>query len=265
MKGPALLLVLLLAVTSCAPLAAAVSAPAGAATTAPLPAGGEALRGVAEGLRGLATKENLPSGLRVILVFTVLSLAPAVLVMVTSFTRIVIVLHFIRKALGLNEIPPNSVVTGLAVFLTFFTMAGVFDEIHRQAVKPVTEGKLAWEQALDAGVKPLRRFMLAQTRQSDLKLFARLSRIRRPRSAREIPLGVLVPAFVLSEMKTAFQIGIVIFLPFLLVDLVVASTLMSSGLSGLSPSAVALPFKLLLFVLIDGWGLLVGSLMKSFR
>jgi len=219
----------------------------------------------AAGLLGLLRRENLPYGVRIVLIFTALSLAPAILVMVTSFTRIIIVLHFIRRGLGLQEVPPTSVLMGLALFLTLFTMRGVITDIHRDAVGPVTEGKITIEEGLARGAQPLHRFMLAQTRQKDLKLFARFARASRIRSASQVPLSLLIPAFVLSELKTAFQIGIVIFIPFLLVDLVVASTLLSMGLSGLSPHGVSLPFKLLLFVLVDGWGLIISSLLRSFR
>jgi len=198
------------------------------------------------------------------LIFSALSFLPAVLLLMTSFTRIVIVLSLVRQALGLQASPPNQVIVGMALFLSFFVMGPTLDRIYEDAYKPYSEQRIGFEQAIENGSKPLRTFMQKQTRESDVALFSRVARIEPPDSAEEVPMRVLIPAFVISELKTAFQIGFMVFVPFLLIDLIVASVLMSMGMMMLSPVLVALPFKLILFVLADGWNLLTGSLVASF-
>jgi flagellar biosynthesis protein FliP len=199
-----------------------------------------------------------------LLVLTALTFLPAVLLLMTGFTRIIIVLSLLRHALGTQTTPPNQILIGLALFLTLFVMAPVVDRIYADAYLPYTQQKLDLPQALDKAQAPLRTFMLKQTREPDLALFVRLSRSEAPKAKEDIPLRVLVPAFVTSELKTAFQIGFMVFLPFMIIDMVVASVLMSMGMMMLSPMLISLPFKLMLFVLVDGWTLLVGSLVGSF-
>lgn len=199
-----------------------------------------------------------------LLFFTALSFLPAVLLMMTGFTRIVIVLSLLRQALGTQSAPPNQVVVGLSLFLTFFVMSPTLDKVYSDAYLPYTKNAISFEQALQKGEDPLRQFMSKQTRQSDLALFARLAKLEPGATAQNVPMRVLVPAFVTSELKSAFQIGFMIFIPFLVIDIVVASVLMSLGMMMLSPVLVALPFKLMLFVLADGWNLLIGSLAASF-
>ena len=202
--------------------------------------------------------------LQIFLLMTVLSLAPAILIMLTSFTRIVIVLSLLRRALGTMQMPPNQVMIGLALFLTFFIMSPVFNEIHQQAIKPYMAKEIGHEQAFQQTIKPLRAFMFKQTREKDLALFVEVSKSERPNVAEDIPTTVLIPAFIISEVKTAFQIGLLLYVPFLVIDMVVASVLLSMGMMMLPPIMVSLPFKLMLFVLADGWYLLVGSLVRSF-
>ncbi|MFP2239402.1 flagellar type III secretion system pore protein FliP [Pseudescherichia vulneris] len=189
---------------------------------------------------------------------------PGVLLMMTGFTRIIIVLGLLRNALGTPTAPPNQVVVGLALFLTFFVMSPVFSQIYDKAWLPLQEDKITMEVALAEGVKPLRGFMLDQTRESDLAMFARIAKAEAIDGPEAVPLSILVPAFVTSELKTAFQIGFTIFIPFLIIDLVVASILMALGMMMVPPTTIALPFKLMLFVLVDGWQLLMGSLAQSF-
>jgi flagellar biosynthetic protein FliP len=199
-----------------------------------------------------------------LLVFTALSFLPAIVLLMTAFTRIVIVLSLLRQALGTQTTPPNQVIIGLALFLTFFVMAPVADRIAEDAWRPYSEGRIALEEALKRGEAPLKAFMLKQVRENDLALFGRLARLPAGAPAADTPLRVVVPAFVTSELKTAFQIGFMVFVPFLVIDLVVASVLMSMGMMMVSPVLVSLPFKLMLFVLADGWNLLVASLVASF-
>jgi flagellar biosynthetic protein FliP len=202
--------------------------------------------------------------IQTLLFFTALSFLPAVLLMMTGFTRIVIVLSLIRQALGTQMAPPNQVIVGLSLFLTFFVMGPTLDRVYEDAYKPYSTNAIGFEEALDRAQGPMRAFMLKQTRQSDFELFANLARLPADVTAEQAPFRVLVPAFVTSELKTAFQIGFMIFIPFLIIDMVVASVLMSLGMMMLSPVLVALPFKLMLFVLADGWNLLIGSLAASF-
>ncbi len=202
--------------------------------------------------------------IQTLLFFTALSFLPAVLLMMTGFTRIVIVLSLLRQALGTQSSPPNQVIVGLSLFLTFFVMGPTFDRVYAEAYLPLTKNLITFEQALEKGEAPMRSFMVKQTRQSDFALFAKLAKLAPEVKADTAPMRVLVPSFVISELKSAFQIGFMIFIPFLVIDIVVASVLMSLGMMMLSPVLVALPFKLMLFVLADGWNLLVGSLAASF-
>jgi flagellar biosynthetic protein FliP len=202
--------------------------------------------------------------LQTLILLTSLTFLPAVLLMMTAFTRIIIVLSLLRQALGTLQSPPNQVLIGLSLFLTFFVMAPVFDRINNEALQPYLADQMNVMQALEKGSGPLKEFMLKQTRQEDLALFVKLSKTPPLQGPEAVPLKVLVPAYVISELKTAFQIGFVIFIPFLIIDMVVASVLMSMGMMMLSPVTISFPFKLMLFVLVDGWNLIIGSLMQSF-
>ncbi|RKQ38303.1 flagellar type III secretion system pore protein FliP [Enterobacter sp. R1(2018)] len=195
---------------------------------------------------------------------TSLTFLPAILLMMTSFTRIIIVFGLLRNALGTPSAPPNQVMVGLALFLTFFIMSPVFDKIYTDAYQPFSENKIEMPEAIDKGAQPLREFMLRQTREADLGLFARLANTPALEGPEAVPMRILLPAYVTSELKTAFQIGFTVFIPFLIIDLVVASVLMALGMMMVPPATIALPFKLMLFVLVDGWQLLVGSLAQSF-
>ncbi len=222
---------------------------------------------------GLPAFTSTPSGgggqtytlsLQTLLLLTSLSFLPAALLMMTSFTRIIIVLSLLRQALGTQASPPNQVLIGLSLFMTLFVMSPVFDRIYADAYQPLSENRIQLGEALDKGAVPLRAFMLKQTRESDLALFVRMSKSPAPKTAADIPMRVLIPAYITSELKTAFQIGFAVFVPFLIIDMVVASILMSMGMMMVSPAIVALPFKIILFVLVDGWNLLLGSLAQSF-
>ena len=203
--------------------------------------------------------------LQIVLLLTLISFLPAILVTMTSFTRIAIVFHFLRQALGTQEMPSNQILIGLALFLTMFIMAPVATQISADAVEPAMAGKVTVMEAVSLGTPPLRTFMLKQTREADLKLFMELGRVAKPRTAQELPMTVVIPAYVISELKTGFQMGFFLFVPFLLIDLVVSTTLLSMGMMQLPPAMISLPFKVLLFVMIDGWNLLVGSLVRSFQ
>ncbi len=211
---------------------------------------------------GGGTAYSLP--VQTLLLMTALSFLPAALLMMTSFTRIIIVLSLLRQAIGTQSAPPNQVMVGLALFLTLFVMGPVFDKIYVEAYQPLSENKIEMKEAMDKAVAPLKSFMLKQTRQSDLALFVKISRSPALQGPEDVPLRILIPAFVTSELKTAFQIGFAIFIPFLIIDMVVASVLMSMGMMMMSPAVISLPFKLMLFVLVDGWQLLIGSLSQSF-
>jgi flagellar biosynthetic protein FliP len=208
--------------------------------------------------------QNYTLSLQTMLLLTGLTFLPAALLMMTSFTRIIIVLSLLRQALGTQTAPPNQVMVGLALFLSLFVMGPVLDKIYTEAYLPLSENRITMTQALDTGVGPLKTFMMKQTRQSDLALYVKLSNSAQLQGPEDVPLRVLVPAFITSELKTAFQISFAIFIPFLIIDMVVASVLMSMGMMMVSPSIVSLPFKLMLFVLVDGWQLLIGSLAQSF-
>ena len=207
---------------------------------------------------------SISAPLQVVLVLTLLSFLPAILVTMTSFTRIVIVFHFLRQALGTQEMPSNQILIGLALFLTVFVMAPTGDRVYELAVQPAMAGQVDVSEAFNRASPPLREFMLRQTREKDLALFVELAKAPRPKTPDELPMRVVVPAFVISELKTGFQMGFFLFLPFLLIDLVVSTTLLSMGMLQLPPAMISLPFKIMLFVMIDGWNLLVGSLVRSF-
>lgn len=214
-----------------------------------------------------AGSSSLSASMKMVLVLTVLSIAPFIVIMVTSFTRIVVVLHFVRSALGTQTTPPNQVLVGLALFLTLFIMSPVITQINTDCIQPFEAGEMTQEEALNAGLKPLRTFMFQQTNRKDIRLFLELSKQSddvEVSNENEIPTTVLIPAFMISELRTAFIIGFLIYLPFIVIDMVVASTLMSMGMMMLPPTTISMPFKILLFVLADGWNLVVGQLIKTF-
>ncbi len=216
---------------------------------------------------GFKTTDNpneVVNAVKLILIMTVLTLAPAILIMMTGFTRIIIVLSFLRQALGVQQMPPNQLLVGLALFITFFVMQPAFNEMNTNGIQPYLAGTISQEKAIENTLAPLRKFMFSQTRDADLALFVRLSKVQAPKTRADVPTMVLVPAFIVSELKTAFQIGFIIFLPFLVIDIVASSVLMAMGMMMLPPVVISLPFKIMLFVLVDGWGLLVGSMVKSF-
>ena len=224
----------------------------------------------AQGLPGI-TSTTGPGGVQtwslsvqMLILITSLSFLPALLLSMTSFTRILIVLGLLRTAIGTQSAPPNQILVGLSLFLTFFVMSPVFNRVHSEAYQPFSENKISAEQALERGVEPFKQFMLKQTREADLALFAKLANVASMDGPEQVPLRILLPAFVISELKTAFQIGFTIFIPFLIIDLVVVSVLMSMGMMMVPPATIALPFKLMLFVLVDGWQLLIGALAQSF-
>ncbi|MHB0878687.1 MAG: flagellar type III secretion system pore protein FliP [Anaerolineae bacterium] len=216
------------------------------------------------GLAPTGDQQDVAVGVQLLVLLTVLSLAPALLIMMTSFTRIIIVLSFLRNAVGMPQLPPNQVLIGLALFLTLFSMSPTIDSINNQALRPYLAGEIGQQEAINAAQAPIRDFMMRQTREKDIALFVYLSKGERPATAADVSMTILIPAFTLSELKTAFQMGVVVFIPFLVIDMVVASSLMSMGMMMLPPSVVSLPFKLLLFVMVDGWHLTVRSLMASF-
>ena len=208
--------------------------------------------------------EEVSSSLQILFMLTILSLAPALLIMLTSFTRIIIVLSFTRSAIGSAQVPPNTVLIGLALFLTFFTMAPIWQNVNQNALQPYMEHKITFEKATQTATGPLKDFMLKQTREKDIALFIDLAKTPRPHTKEELQMHVLIPAFLISELKTAFTIGFVIFIPFLIIDMVVSVTLMSMGMMMLPPVLISMPFKILLFVLVDGWHLIARSLALSF-
>jgi len=209
--------------------------------------------------------QELAVTIQILVFLTVLTLAPSILIMVTSFTRLIIVFHFLKQAMGTMQVPPTQVLVGLSLFLTFFIMSPVFKEIDSNALQPYYQKTITQREALDRAQVPLKAFMLRQTREKDLALFISLSKIERPQRPQDIPIHVLVPAFVVNELRVAFQIGFILYLPFLIIDMVVASVLLAMGMMMLPPVMISLPFKIILFVLADGWNLIVGSLVASFR
>ena len=212
-----------------------------------------------------AGSSSLSASLKMLLVLTVLALAPSIIIMMTSFTRIIVVLHFVRSALGTQTSPPNQVLVGLALFLTLFIMSPVISQINTDCVKPYEQGSITQEEALNAGLKPIREFMFKQTNRSDIQLFLEIEgKENEIQTEDDVPTMVLMPAFMISELKTAFIIGFLIYLPFIVIDMVVSSTLMSMGMMMLPPTTISMPFKILLFILADGWNLVIGQLVKTF-
>ncbi|MGE5620313.1 MAG: flagellar type III secretion system pore protein FliP [Sphingomonadaceae bacterium] len=259
----ALMVLALVAVT--VTVAGCAASPSSAAGVPRLNVAIDGARGAVDvGVDPSSDPRDVSLAIQVVALLTVLTLAPALLVMVTSFTRIIVVLGFIRSALGVPMLPPNQVLLGLGLFLTLFVMMPTIDAVNREALQPYMQGELSQDDALERAQRPLREFMLKQTRQKDLALFIELSREERPNQPDDVPTHVLIPAFVISELKTAFQMGFIIFIPFLVIDMVISSTLMSMGMMMLPPAMISLPFKLLLFVMVDGWYLVVGSLVRSF-
>jgi flagellar biosynthetic protein FliP len=222
------------------------------------------LPSVSLGFKNTSDPNEVVNAIRVIIILTVLTLAPAILIMMTSFTRIVIVLSFVRQAIGTQQLPPNQLLVGLGLFLTLFVMAPFLTKINENAIQPYLKGAISQEKALDEGLVPLRKFMFNQTRDSDLSLFIKMSKSKSPKTRADVSTIVLIPAFIISELKTAFQIGFIIYLPFLVIDMVAASVLMAMGMMMLPPVIISLPFKIMLFVLVDGWSLLIGGLVESF-
>ena len=219
---------------------------------------------VSLGLKSTNNPQEIVSTVKIIMMLTVLTLAPAILILMTAFTRIIIVLSFVRQALGTQQMPPNQLLVGLALFLTMFIMAPFFNKINSDALQPFLNNQLSQEDAVTKALAPIRVFMFHQTRAQDLQLFVKLAKNGTPKTRSQVPTPVLIPAFVLSELKTAFQMGFIIYLPFLVIDMVAASVLMAMGMMMLPPVVISLPFKIMLFVLVDGWSLLIGSLVKSF-
>lgn len=209
--------------------------------------------------------EEVALSLQILVLLTILTLAPAILVMMTSFTRVVVVLSFVRNALATNQMPPNQVLIGLALFLTFFVMAPTWQAVNETALQPYLAGDITQQEAIDKASMPVREFMYKNTREKDLELFVSMAKMPRPETPEDVPTHVMVPAFVISELKTAFQLGFIIFIPFIVIDMIVASVLMSMGMLMLPPVMISLPFKILLFVMVDGWHLVVRSLLLSFR
>ena len=216
------------------------------------------------GLDRARNPQDVALTLQIVFLLTVLTLAPAILLLLTSFTRVVVVLSFLRNALGTQAMPPNQVMVGLALFLTFFIMTPTWTAVYDNSVRPYLDGQIPQAQALEQARPPVQKFLLSHTREKDIALFVRLSRGPRPKTPEEVPLAALVPAFIISELRTAFSIGFLVYIPFVVIDIVVASVLMSMGMFMLPPMMVSLPFKLIFFVLVDGWNLVVGSLARSF-
>ncbi|MBR6126420.1 flagellar type III secretion system pore protein FliP [bacterium] len=216
------------------------------------------------GLGTANTPQDFTNGLQILIWLTILTLAPSILVMTTCFIRIVVVLSLTRQAMGAGNLPPNQVITSLALILTFFIMAPTFNQINEQALQPYMQNQITQQVALDRGVVPIRNFMFKQTHEKELALFVRMAKIEKPKTKDDVPTYILLPSFILSELKTAFTIGFVIYLPFLVIDIVVSSVLVSMGMMFLPPTMVALPFKLIMFVMVDGWYLVVKSLVESF-
>ena len=216
------------------------------------------------GLGTANTPQDFTNGLQILIWLTILTLAPSILIMTTSFIRLVVVLSLTRQAIGAGNLPPNQVITSLALILTFFIMAPTFNEINEKALQPYMNNQITQQVALDRGIEPVRKFMFKQTHEKELALFVRMAKIEKPKNKDDVPTYVLLPSFILSELKTAFTIGFVVYLPFLVIDIVVSSVLVSMGMMFLPPTMIALPFKLIMFVMIDGWYLIVKSLVEGF-
>lgn len=208
--------------------------------------------------------EDVSVTLQILLLMTVLSLAPAIMIMTTSYLRIIIVFSFIKSALGTAQMPPAQLLSGLALFITFFVMAPTWTKVHDEALKPYMDGKMSMEQAYDTGIEPVREFMFRNVRDEDLELFLGLAKVDKPNNRQEVATYILIPAFCISELRAGFIIGFFLFIPFLMVDMIVSSILMSMGMMMLPPMMISLPFKILLFILVDGWNLIIGSLVRSF-
>jgi len=236
----------------------AVSAVGSMAADIPFPA-------IHIGVDQAKTPQDVALSIQILLVLTVLSLAPAILIMMTSFTRIIIILSFLRQGLGTQQVPPNQILVGLALFLTFFTMQPTFEQIDKDALTPYMAGKIGTTEAFEKANEPIRKFMFKQVSEKDLALFVALSKSSRPRTPADISTWVLIPAFVIGELKKAFEMGFIIFIPFLIIDMVTASVLMSMGMMMLPPVLISLPFKILLFIMVDGWNLIVRSIALSFQ
>jgi flagellar biosynthetic protein FliP len=237
-------------------IAAAATAPAN--PTVPIP-------NISIGVGQAKNPAQVATALQILLLLTVLSLAPTLLVLVTSFTRVIVVLSFVRTALGTQQVPPNQVLVGLALFLTFFIMAPVIKDVNQNALQPYLKSQISQSVALDRASQPLRKFMFKQTREKDLQLFYSLSNEPRPAAQADVPTYILIPAFVISELKTAFEIGFAIYVPFIVIDMVVASILLSMGMMMIPPVIISLPFKILVFLLVDGWNLTVSAIFQSYR
>ena len=235
-----------------------VSSLAGAAPLVPVP-------NVNIGVEAATSPKDVAVSLQILITLTVLSLAPSILIMMTSFTRIIVVLSFLRSALATQQMPPNQVLVGLALFITFFTMSPYLEQVNKEGLQPYLAGTITQEAAMTEALKPMRTFMFKQTRENDLALFINLSEGPRPNTPDDVPTMTLIPSFIISELKTAFQIGFLIYIPFIVIDMVVASTLMSMGMMMVPPAMISLPFKLLLFILVDGWHLIISSLIASFH
>lgn len=214
---------------------------------------------------GTEEDSSLATTLQMLLILTVISLAPSILIMVTSFTRILIVLHFVRSALGTQTTPPNQILIGLALFLTLFIMSPTLSKVNEEAIKPLSAGEITAEEALDAGIEPIREFMFGETRNEELVLFLDIAGIETVDTADDIPTWVLVPAFIISELRAAFIIGFLIYIPFIVIDMVVSSTLMAMGMMMLPPTTISMPFKILLFIMADGWNLIIESVLRTFK
>ena len=225
---------------------------------------GVTIPSISLGVQEAGSPDDVVGVLQVLFILTILALAPSIMIMVTAFTRIIVVLGFLRQALGTQQMPPMQVLTALAIFLTFFIMAPTLQNINEQALQPYQKGYISFTQALDNAEAPLRDFMFKQTRENDLSLFMSIAAQEKPANKDEVPTRALIPAFMISELKTAFQIGFILFIPFLIIDMVVASILLSMGMMMLPPIMISLPFKIMLFVLVDGWSLLVGSIVRGF-
>jgi len=217
------------------------------------------------GIDKATTPEDVAVTLQIVALMTVLSLAPSIIIMMTAFTRIVVVLNFVKKALGTNEAPPNQMVMGLSLFLTFFVMAPTFNRVNDEAIQPYMKKEIDYKQGIDRAIKPMREFMLRQTGEKELALFVRATKQPNPRTVDDLGMTIVIPAFILSELKTAFIIGFLIYIPFLVIDMAVASILMSMGMMMLPPVMISMPFKLILFVMVDGWNLIVQQLLLSFH
>lgn len=209
--------------------------------------------------------KDVALSLQILFLLSILTLAPSIIIMTTAFTRVVIVLDMVKRALSLQQMPPNQVIVGLSLFLTFFIMAPTLTEMNDKALQPYLNGKISNQQFFDKGMAPLRDFMFKQTREKDIALFVKLSKIEQPKNRNDIPTYCLIPAFMISELKIAFEIGVFLFMPFIVIDMIIASVLMAMGMIMLPPVMISLPFKLILFILIDGWNLLIYELVRSFR